>query len=150
MPGWCYFASWWSSCQVSRAESINPNSLQKTSILKVVCVSSCGRMQWMQLGENSRVTIWAQRIWDAPTPPPRSVRVAQINQNEPAVKQTCEYITIVEFISLSVCVCVCVLGDGVCFIPVSMLLHRQSRLQKRKALIHGDMRGTVLSHSRYI
>lgn len=52
-----------------------------------------------------------------------------------------------------VTVCVSMSGDSLSALLyelLCMLQHRQSQCQKREALIHGDMYGTVLSHSRCI
>lgn len=54
-------------------------------------------------------------------------------------------------------VCTCVGVDGVC-VPASKIeplcvciyVAAQTVALKKEALIHGDMHGTVLSHSRYI
>lgn len=50
-------------------------------------------------------------------------------------------------------VCVSMCGDSLSALlceVLCILQHRQSQCHKKEALIHGDMYGTVLSHSRYI
>lgn len=54
---------------------------------------------------------------------------------------------------IAVCVCETVCGDSLSALlceVLCILQHRQSQCHKKEALIHGDMYGTVLSHSRYI
>lgn len=50
-------------------------------------------------------------------------------------------------------VCVSMCGDSLSALlceVLCILQHRQSQCHKEEALIHGDMYGTVLSHSSYI